>query len=287
MEVIIPKLVTSDGTSDSTLISSSLPASVLDEWAEDKEYSVNDEIIYYPQYGLDKKIPIVYQSLSNENTENQPDTSITDWLSLGASNRWKMFDSMSTSLSESTNTISVSISATDVDTLILLNVTAQQVSISHNLGSEVITPNSTIDIIHKIGDAGDYTANIDIIPSSIASIGHCFLGKSYYLGSSQFGASTTIKDFSRIETNEDFGYTYLKQGAYRKEMDIDLMLMNDQVNDVWSKLISLRAMPAVWQGNQNDTDFNNLIIYGYFSSFSVLLKEHLYSDCSLSIKGLI
>jgi hypothetical protein len=63
--------------------------------------------------------------------------------------------------------------------------------------------------------------------------------------------------------------------------------MKEDFNDIYDILVDLRGTPAIWQGNQYDSDYRNLMVYGYFKSLNTLLNEYSYVDCSLNLEGLI
>ena len=87
--------------------------------------------------------------------------------------------------------------------------------------------------------------------------------------------------------DDTFGSHYIQEGNYRKRLDCDLGIKNENMNVVNSVLTQLRAKPTIWQANPTGYEFDNLIIYGIPRSFDILMEDINYTECSLEIDGLI
>jgi hypothetical protein len=137
--------------------------------------------------------------------------------------------------------------------------------------------------------SASYYIKIIITPfaQEYVKLGNLLAGKLYPIGSLQYGVSTGIKDYSKKITDDTFGNTYLKQGVYKKTMDADLLIENESLNLVNLILTQLRAKPTVWQGNQEDVQYDNLLIYGFYQDFNILMSHYTHSECNLNIEGLI
>jgi hypothetical protein len=57
-----------------------------------------------------------------------------------------------------------------------------------------------------------------------------------------------------------------------------------QIGQVKRTLTSLRTNPSVWVAQDNQSD---LVIYGYYREFDIILSNPTISVCSLQIEGLV
>jgi len=130
---------------------------------------------------------------------------------------------------------------------------------------------------------------VEFVPDDTKTIkiGHLVAGDSNYIGSLQLGVSTGIQDYSRKETDDAFGRTYLKQGNYKDTLDGDLLVYNEFKNSINSILRSLRAKPTVFEGNEDDTQYNDLLFYGFLSDFSVIHESANHSIINIEGESLI
>ncbi len=292
------------------LSSSNVTASTYDEWSDDSvSYSVGDNVKV-----TDSTTSRVDEYECTEShtssSDSYPPNDSTNWLYLGASNRWKMFDDYVNTQTSNLNTIEVTISTSSfVDTVALFNLEALTV--------QVVCKDDTIEVFNTTYDLSvttinnwyDYffedfkyksdlfvtipglyknlTVEITITASTNndAKCGHCVLGKSLELGCTTYSPTISINDYSTKSTNE-FGETYLNQRTYAKTISAIISIDSVNIDRVMENLANIRSTPCVWQFNE-DTFYNSLTIYGFFKDFSILLQSPLVSTCNLEIEGLI
>jgi len=121
-----------------------------------------------------------------------------------------------------------------------------------------------------------------------AKCGQYVCGLKNYIGESQFDANSGMLSFSRRIRNEYTGEMELIKGANVKTLDVDLQIMNTEYNRIYALLSMLDGIPCVFQANNDSsTKYEPLIVYGYIDSFNLILRGALYSDCNLTIKGMI
>lgn len=296
MKVIPPKTI--------DLSSSTVAASSLDEWNVATGYSIGNQVKdtrTTPHYE--------YESLTDSNTGNDPVTSTTNWAVLGATNRWKMFDDLVASQTENADSIIVEVDSGRCDSLALFGLDATEVTVELTYDSVVIST-VTYDLdLDPSTSWSDYffedfffredfftafpiytlTSSLKVTITNTGSTAKCGLmviGRGTYLGQSQFGVTVGILSFSKKETNE-FGQTYLAQGRHAKRMDIDITVRAGSVDIVHAGLTALDGLPAVWQGNNDLTDYQSMLIYGFFREFSTTIPGPIMSSCTLEIEGLI
>jgi len=122
------------------------------------------------------------------------------------------------------------------------------------------------------------------VVGDIVKCGIVFAGSSTRIGTTQYGASAGIIDYSKKETDE-FGTTTFIKRAFSKRMNVNLILPSSDLFRVQRILSDIRATPCVWIGSDADI-YKSLIMYGYYKDFSLEIPYPEYSYCSLQVEGL-
>ena len=254
---------------------------------------------------------VTYDSLTNSNLNNVPSESWTDWVSNGSTNQWKMLDDYVGTQSERASNITIEIDSGKSDYIALFGLEAIELILTvydNSSGSPVQVDTVTVDMLTQnslswsdyffgpIDYRTDYvymipiyansTIKIEINNTDVAKCGMVVVGRSREIGNTLYNASIGIVDYS-TKTTTAAGYTYLEQGNYAKEMDIDLTIATNRVDGVQKALAELRALPVVWIGDNEDGKYESLLVYGFFREFNIVLRGPQYSSCSLEIEGLI
>lgn len=298
-----------------TLISSNVSGSTYAEWsATHGTYNAGDNVkITNATTGLEKE----YECLVTHTAaaDKNPETDTTDWLYLGASNKWKMFDTFVNTQTQNSGSIEVTIEGeAHIDSVVFFNLYASSVQVVTKSGTTILSDN-TYDLSQDIADWYEYffsefdfrstlyaevpglypslTVDVTITAAGTAPArcGMVCMGRGKYLGDTQYGLSYSIEDYSVKDTNV-FGETYLNQRPYSKKISADLWLTSGQIDVINKALATVRATPCVWQFNnpslgETATDYESLIIYGFSNDFSTVLQGPIKSACSLEIEGLI
>ena len=110
-------------------------------------------------------------------------------------------------------------------------------------------------------------------------------GKSYFIGTAQYGAGASINDYSRKETDE-FGITTFVRRAYSKRMSLKTVIDNPLLNKVQYVLAEVRATPCAWLGVPQ-AGYDPLNVFGFYKSFDIEIQYADYSQISFEIEGLI
>lgn len=118
-----------------------------------------------------------------------------------------------------------------------------------------------------------------------AKCGMCALGKSITLGKTHYNPSISMDDYSKKAT-DDLGRTYLSQGNYARINEFDMWLENADVDMVRRAFEDVRGIPIMTNANGSDTNYESLIIYGYYNNFDIIIPGPNISKCSVEIKGL-
>ena len=278
-----------------------------------------------------------YQKTSTVTNTYPPDDDLTNWLNLGATNRWKMFDQYVFSSSEAAlacviaatpSSFTVEIDTSNTNYLGLFNLDCSSIEVQYK--SAIGTGDVWLDFnptnfpnIKEIIDYhphefqrdtqvwSDYLFGAFVFPSDIifpiqwdkvsslrikfinntvgskASCGMCVCGQSYFIGKTQYGASSGILSFSRKTRNDSTGDIYLKKGNNAKTIDIDVKILNEQYNKIHSVLVSADGVPVIIQGNNESTNYEPFMVYCFVKSFDMTLQYATHSECNLEIEGLI
>jgi hypothetical protein len=114
------------------------------------------------------------------------------------------------------------------------------------------------------------------------SVGNCALGQTRDIGGTTYGAKAGIQDYSRKET-DDFGNTSLIQRAYAKRSTFRSVVNNNQVDQVFDLLATLRATPIVWLGSD---DYSMTWGYGWLRDWAIEVAFPTVSHLAIEMEGL-
>ena len=299
MRVIVPKPI--------ILLSSNIAEENYPVWDSTVTYNT-DDIVLVENLG-ENKITKKYQSLIDNNVGIYPPDDPNSWQDLGATNRWAMFDSYTTTQTQNDASIDVTFTSNKVSHVALFNIEANDGIIevynpdddsliaSYNFNLRLDQSTSWSD--YFFGDFYYRTAYIQQIPymlgdakirvvlngSGTVKCGMLIVGYAHYIGKTYWGPRAGILDYSKKETDR-YGVTYLVQGAWSKKTEFDVGIPNGSVDKIQKLLADLRATPCVWDAN-NDTNYDSLIVYGFYKDFDTLLSGPVVSRCTITIEGLI
>lgn len=254
-----------------------------------------------------------YESLQNANTNHVPSTSPTWWLDLGADNKHAMFDSIVNSSTSATTSLTVVIKpSTVIDSIALMNVVADvvTVSITDGLGGPVVYSNTAglsgatitswydyffIDPLLRrtqiiFGDIPPYANSYITLTFTVAtgqplSVSTCILGSLFSIGETQYGTTSGIIDYSKKETDE-FGNISFVERPYSKRLSAEIVIPNSQINRVQNLLYSVRAKPAVWIATDDPTYEEPLILFGFYREFSTTISYPSFALMNLDLESL-
>ena len=298
MKIIRP--VTID---DAVFQSSDVPENDYAAWAGGTTYAAADRVIVTTGYHN------IYESAQAGNTGNDPTTDDGTWWTLVSStNRWKMFNAIVQEQTVQANQIVATLqSPTVVNSMAFLNVAATTIEVTVTDSVEGVVYDETFNmtsysgiqdwyayffepIIRKdqlaITDLPPYanaSIEVTINANADAKIGALVMGQFASLGLSQHGASLSIVDYS-TKTTDAQGRVTITDGPYADKMEVDVVLDTSQIGQANSTLSSLRTTPAVWIAEDNNDD---LVIYGYYREFDIILSNPTISRLSLEIEGLV
>ena len=279
------------------------------EWASGTTYAEGDRVIISATHK-------VYESLVGSNTGNPPATSPTQWIEVGATNRWKLFDTLNSSQTRQDDSprgyfyYELELGQ-PINALAALNITnGTKVTItmeSPSVGSPSVVYFEEVDLTPypQTSDWWAWFFGNRIIPTQIVktdlpaypdatikvefeggddlAVGTLLFGQQNKFGLGiQYGARVGIQDYSIKQTNE-FGDVVLLQRAFAKRANFTLFLNKSETDTLQLILSNLRAVPCLWIGS---VDYESTVIYGFYKNFDVLISYPEHSECDLEIEGL-
>lgn len=274
-------------------------------WDVGSTYNTGTVIVYQRK---------TYESLIDSNIGIVPTSDPDSWLETGPSNRWALFDSKISSQSEAVTELIVTIKPGAVDTFALLNLVGSKVHVimkDSSTGTVIYnqqqslsgdnpldwfqyfffdsTTQRTQAIFTNLSLFGtcEITFRISAAESSPVKVGQVVAGPQTSLGLTQYGLSTGILDFSKKETNEEFGTTEFLIRSFSKRMSPTLLIPTYDLNRVQRTLYNLRAVPALWIASEDPLLEEAVVVFGFYRDFNTEIAYPTYSVCSLEIEGLI
>lgn len=298
MKIIVP-------TKNINLTSSTIaePESPEVLWNAGTAYTIGNEVVRTETH---KK----YKRLVAGTTSTPPENDPTNWLEIGPTNRWAMFDDkIGTQSSKSTN-ITVVIATEGVGGLYLGDVTARDVTVTlqSSSGGPVVyqkdieldgtiitsfyewffTPYETqtsvtlTDLPYHFSSA---VMTIEMTGTGVVSCGVCKFGPIYEIGYTQYGSNSGIIDYSRKDV-DDFGNYYIVERSFAKRASFDIFTNKSDYVKISKILSSIRATPAVYIGTEY-LGYDPITIYGFYKDFNINIGYPTMHHCTLDVEGLI
>lgn len=301
ISIIQPETIT-----DSILTASNLSENDYSAWSSGTTYALGARVILTSTHKI-------YESLQASNLNKNPVTETTWWIEVSPTNKWKCFDTSSTTQTVATG-ISPPVISYDfifnkaINSIAFLNVTGcNTISIVMDDPTYGIVYNEEISLARTqlssdwwawfFGtrrEGNQYVAldlptypyaTISVVLSGTTDLGVgiiMFGQQNNFSIGMKYGARVGIQDYSRKETN-DFGDTVFVERAFAKRATYEVMLDNDELDTFQKYLASVRATPCLWVGSN---EFESTTVFGFYKNFDILLNYAIHSDCSLDIEGL-
>ena len=301
MQAIEPLTIT-----DSTLTSSNVPEDDYAAWSSGTTYNLGDRVIVV-------SVHKVYESAINSNTANDPTTDDgTNWIEVGATNRWKAFDQRLSDPVKQADSISYTLTTTQsiVNSIAFFALSADTVQITvtpegagspaYDVTYELLDTTSIIDwytyffepagIKEKellVVDLPSYSAAAIIITltdtGNTTEVGQIVVGNLVSLGRTGYGTTVGIEDYSRKE-RDTFGNAVIIERAFAQKADYEIEIITQDTRRVQRFLSEYRSKPVVWVGNKDPS--YGLIVYGFYTQFSINLATPSVSYTTLEVEGL-
>jgi hypothetical protein len=291
---------------DANLISSNVAENDYAAWSSGTTYSLGQRAIY-----VIVDTHWIVESLQAGNLNHTPTGAASDtwWLTVGYTNRWKMFDGAIQSQTSAADEIAVALhSATNrIDSVALFNVDCASVRVQvtdatdglvYDQTKNMVSPSGITDwyayFFEPITRIADYVftelppylnATIDVTLTDLGGMvlcGACVLGLSREIGGTQYGASAGIQDYS-VKQQDAFGNYAVLERAYSKRAVFQIMVANTLIDELQTILAGYRATPVVYVG----TDlYASTMVYGFYKDFSIVISYPTVSILSIELEGL-
>jgi len=302
MQIIKPVTVT-----DAILSNSNVPENDHAEWDIGTTYASGDKVISISTHSI-------YESLVDGNIGNDPDNDDgTNWLRLGATNRWKAFDQKIADQVTRQNGIEYAFNNynSNVTSVALFNLEGISARVTV---TDPVTPfttyyDNTISLVdnRNIVDWFSYffeeqvqketaqfidippyrnaTVTVEVVAAAgvDAKLGQIVFGYLSDIGATTYGTSISIEDFSRKEVDA-FGNFVVVQRAFSQLADFDVQFETGNARRIQRTLADLRATPVVYIGSP-DTSYGTTI-YGFYRRFDLTLESPSLSFGAIEVEGL-
>ena len=298
MKVIQPTTVT-----DSNLTSSNVAENDYAQWNSATSYVTGNRVIVLSTHKI-------YEAAQNNTNVNPVTDDGTNWITLGATNRWKAFDQKIGDPVTNTTSIEYVFTPAQKTTAVALfgvggataNVTVTD-SIEGEVYNETVSLLDNTDVIDwytYFFEDISYTTEalfLDIPPYAGAAVevtvsgatgatvelGQLVIGSALDLGLTIYGTSIGIEDFSRKET-DTFGNFIIVERAFANLVDFDVTFETQNANRLRRFLADYRAKPLVYIGNPDPV--YGTIVYGFYRNFDITLSSPSLSYASIEVEGL-
>lgn len=287
---------------DAAFVSSNVPETDHAEYNPATTYAKGDRCIIAAAH-------LVFESLEDGNTGNDPLTSPIKWLEVSYTNRWQMLRDPIADQTSAADEIEVVLLPGQIDALGLFNLDAAALEITREVPVDGVVYFSEVGLqddsavvdyyeyfFEPIVRKTDYNA-FDIPPypdgtltvkvintGSTAKCGLLAVGRQRRLGDTEYGAQFGLLDFSRVERDE-FGRATIVPRRSSKRASCTVRIDNTQVGYVYKLLAGYRTTPLVWSA-ANGFYEDAALIYGYYRDFTATIQYPNESVCLLEIEGL-
>lgn len=299
MDIIRPVVVT-----DAVLDSSNVPENDYAEWNVATAYTVGNRVILLSTHRI-------YEAVGSSTGVNPATDDGTNWLNIGATNRWKAFDQKIGD--PVTQLDSISYALTDVNStptgvaLFGLKGVTATVTVTDSVEGVVYSQTNSLLDSDEIFDWFSYffeeityvtttlftgippyrgsTVSVTVTEDTgeTAQLGQLVFGYVTDLGVTTYGTAISIQDFSRKETDA-FGNFIVVERAFANLVDFDVRLPTQTAGRVRRILAEYRATPIVYVGNENSSF--GTIVYGFYRNFDITLDTPSLSFAAIEVEGL-
>ena len=297
------KVIKSIETTDAILTYSNISEDEYPQWVAATAYTATQKVIYQHN---------IYERIIAGTTATPPNLDQVNWLSLGATNKYRMFDNILSSVSSKVGGIEFTLIPNQVvNSIALLNVNASTVRVVMTDPVDGVVYDKTKEL-RSSGEVTDYfsyffaplvsltdlntaifldlptrpTATITVYISSgaaLVEVGEVVYGIQSVIGRTNYGTSIGIKSYSRKDIDE-FGKVTVVKRKNSKYCEYDVDIDNTNLVFVQRLFQDIDSVPCVFIGNP---DMEELIVYGFYSDFKSTISFPTVSKCVLRVEGLI
>ena len=296
-KVISPTVLT-----DAMFVSSTAPETDYAAWAAATAYTLGQKCIRNHR---------IYERLIAGTTATAPESDTTAWLDVGPTNQRAMFDDVVGTQTSISSPLTVVLKPGSVSGLGLLELVGRTATVtlktetggataySRTIDLDGTIINSFYDWFYQpfaqktsvvLTDLPFHFPNSELTISIAATSGNvacgvCKFGEVVGIGSSEYGATSGVSDYS-VKTADSFGRYSITKRSYSKKMSLKVLTNKSDYERISRALANLRATPAVWIATDAD-GYDPLTVYGFYKDFSIDVAYPTMHYCSLEVEGLI
>lgn len=302
--IVIPPLKLTPTNTTSTVPE---PSSGEVIWSSSGTYAVGDKVIRLETHR-------VYECRVHPQTATPPENNPTEWLDIGPTNKWAMFDNMRSQQTKNLDSMTITITPGErVTALALLGLEAQKVTVTMTVGSTIVYGPVVRGMSGRITTTWSqyFFGHFDYVPSLLlqdlppvngavitilienttgqnVACSEVVVGNKIYLGHAQYDAESDSLNFSKIDRN-DFGESILLARRTVPKVNVDLMSDKALVPQIRKARVDLNAVPALWSAMDDKYDdpfFEAVFIYGIYKQFTINLSGPSYATVTLELEEL-
>jgi len=273
-------------------------------WISGTTYAIGDQVI---RTSTHRK----YQRGTAGAGTTVPELDTANWVDIGPTNKWAMFDLLRNTASTKTGApiVVVIVPGQRIDSLGVVGLQASSVTVSMDIGvtnyySRTITTierntvnwsgyffntfhysQSTVLFDLPLITGATLTVTIDN-GAGTAKCGGLVIGRSVYLGGTQYSPVRSALNFSTT-TRDNFGNVTLVQRRSVPKTDQKIFTKKASVNSILQLMSDLNASPALWSGLDDQTTsdyFDALLILGFYKEMSIDVQHADYALLSLQLE---
>ena len=297
------RVIKSIETTDAILTSSNIAEDEHPAWVANTSYNASDRVIFEHK---------IYEAILAHSSTTTPDLDQTNWLLIGATNRYRMFDNIISSVSSRTGGIQFTLTPNQVvSSIALLNVNATTVrvvvtdpidGVVYDKTKELRSSSEVIDyysyffaplitlsdlntaVFLDLPSKPTATITVYIISGAgLVEVGEVVYGIQSMIGRTNYGTSIGLKSYSRKDIDE-FGKVTVVKRKNSKYCEYDVDIDNTNLAYVQRLFQDIDSVPCVFVGNPN---LEETIVYGFYSDFKATISFPTVSKCNLRVEGLI
>lgn len=293
-------------------IGSSVLSSNVDEddapvWDSGYSYIAKDQVMVLGQYHN------LYESVASNTNKFPPDNVPAEWIDMGATNRWRMFDmevgpDKQTMATDSSGDINVLIQLKQkINHVVLFNVDAASVRVVMRDNDGNIIYDETVETLTPSPESGWWSfffgarrrsetivfsglppylsATLEVTAyggTGDAAVGKLIIGNAIDIGCTKFGTSVGILDFS-IKGRDGFGNSYVVPRRIVDDCEFPVQIDSFNIDYVKALLSSVVSRPAVYLGSEK---YKSTIVFGFYRSFRIVIEGRRKSMVSIQTEGI-
>jgi hypothetical protein len=234
-----------------------------------------------------------YSSATDANLGSTPGTNTATWTHIGATNVWAMHDRISgaQAIASSPYAYFAFRAPSNVDAVALVNIAAKSVTVvvSDGFGtvqSQTKTGDLTAVAFTGFAPGAYVTVALDNWPD-VPRVGECIAGTLYVVGDTQYPLDISMIDYSKKETDPDFGTTTFVEKAFSARINASISLPKATHGATAKTVLSLRARPTAYIFSDDPDYGGDVIHYAYPRAFNRSIPYPTHSLYDLELESLV